>query len=236
MKRKNGPTHHQPLSWLSVILGGVLLFLSAQVISAQLFFNGGAQRRTKALANAKSIAGGLLAFKLEMGAYPCDATRKVMEEDGIKKLPVGKSANAYLAQLSVSEDIDSEKAFHTPEKGFKKGDDDTKTSKTLLAPGENGFAYIMNKGGKPLTDTRAFTPIILATIGKKGEGEPVFNADIYDGKYVMARVDGSAGTGDLNEKGHLRSPGRESFFQSGRDSLFGEDIPEITYPLRPAKK
>ena len=236
MKRKNGSTHHQPLSWLSVILGGVLLFLSAQVISAQLFFNGGAQRRTKALANAKSIAGGLLAFKLEMGAYPCDATRKVMEEDGIKKLPVGKSANAYLAQLIVSEDIDSEKAFHTPEKGFKKGDDDTKTSKTLLAPGENGFAYIMNKGGKPLTDTRAFTPIILATIGKKGEGEPVFNADIYDGKYVMARVDGSAGTGDLNEKGHLRSPGRESFFQSGRDSLFGEDIPEITYPLRPAKK
>ena len=236
MKRKNGSTHHQPLSWLSVILGGVLLFLSAQVISAQLFFNGGAQRRTKALANAKSIAGGLLAFKSEMGAYPCDATRKVMEEDGIKKLPVGKSANAYLAQLIVSEDIDSEKAFHTPEKGFKKGDDDTKTSKTLLAPGENGFAYIMNKGGKPLTDTRAFTPIILATIGKKGEGEPVFNADIYDGKYVMARVDGSAGTGDLNEKGHLRSPGRESFFQSGRDSLFGEDIPEITYPLRPAKK
>ncbi|MDB4369989.1 hypothetical protein N9Z23_01735 [Akkermansiaceae bacterium] len=236
MKRKNSPSHHHPLSWPSVILGGVLLFLSAQVISAQLFFNGGAQRRTKALANAKLIAGGLLVFKSEMGAYPCDATRKVMEEDGIKNLPVGKSANAYLAQLISSEAIDSEKAFHTPEKGFKKGDDDTKTSKTLLAPGENGFAYIMAKGGKPLTDTRAFTPIILATIGRKGEGEPVFNADIYGGKFVMARVDGSAGTGDLNEKGHLRSSGRDSFFQTGRDSLFGVDIPELAYPLRPAKK
>lgn len=236
MKRKNSPTHHQPLSWPSVILGGVLLFLSAQVISAQLFFNGGAQRRTKALANAKSIAGGLLMFKSDKGAYPCDATRRLMEDDGIKNLPAGKSANAYFAQLIASEALDTEKVFFTPEKGFRLGDDDMKTSKTLLAPGENGFAYIMARGGKPLTDTRAFTPIILATIGRKGEGEPVFNADIYGGKFVMARVDGSAGTGDLNEKGHLRSPGRESFFQTGRDSLFGEDIPEIAYPLRPAKK
>lgn len=134
MKRKNSPTHHQPLSWPSVILGGVLLFLSAQVISAQLFFNGGAQRRTKALANAKSIAGGLLMFKSDKGAYPCDATRRLMEDDGIKNLPAGKSANAYFAQLIASEALDTEKVFFTPEKGFRLGDDDMKTSKPSSHP------------------------------------------------------------------------------------------------------
>ncbi len=159
-----------------------------------------------------------------------------MEKDGTENLPAGKSANAYLAQLVASEIIGTEAAFFTPEKGFKKGDDDTKTSKTLLAPGENGFAYVMAKGGKPLTDVSSFTPLILASIGKKGEGEPVFNADIYNGSFIKANADGSATIGKIDEKGHLISPGRKSFFQTGRDSLFGKDIPEIAYPLRPAKK
>ncbi|MDB2673874.1 hypothetical protein N9Y81_02870 [Akkermansiaceae bacterium] len=236
MKHKNFSSHHQSLSWPSIILGTLLLFLSAEMISAKFFFNGGATRRTKALSNAKSIAGGLLVFKSDMGAYPCDATRKAMEEDGIKNLPAGKSANAYFAQLIASETLDTEKVFFTSEKGFKTGDDDTKTSKTLLAPGENGFAYILRKDGSALRDVKSDTPLVLATVGEKREGEPVFNADIYDGKVVVADVDGSATMLKINEKGHIISPGRKSLFQTGRDSLFGQDSPKVAYPLRPVKK
>lgn len=188
------------------------------------------------MSNAKSIAGGLLVFKSDMGSYPCDATRKLMEEDGIKNLPAGKSANAYFAQLIASESLDTEKVFFTPEKGFKLGDDDMKTSKTLLSPGENGFAYTMRKDGSALRDVKSYTPLVLATLGEEGDGEPVFNADIYDGKVVVAHVDGSATLRKINEKGHIISPGRKNFFQTGRDSLFGQDSPKVVYPLRPAKK
>ena len=126
-------------------------------------------------------------FKLKIRTYPCDASREILENLGTKNLPAGKRANVYLAQLIASESLDPEKTFYTPEKSFKQVDDDMKTPKVLLAPGENGFASIMAKGGKPLTDIKSFMPLILATIGKKGEGEPVFNADIYGGKFVMAR-------------------------------------------------
>ena len=54
--------------------------------------------RTKALANSKSVVGGLLSFKSDKGAYPCRSTRELLEDEGIDFLPPGNDANAYLAQ------------------------------------------------------------------------------------------------------------------------------------------
>jgi len=70
--------------------------------------------RTKTLANAKSVVAGLLIFKSDNGVYPCDATRKILENDGIDFLPLGKDANAYLAQLVATNTINSEKSFFVP--------------------------------------------------------------------------------------------------------------------------
>ena len=41
--------------------------------------------RTEALNNAKALAGGLVAFKTEMGRYPCDATGEAPNQIDLSK-------------------------------------------------------------------------------------------------------------------------------------------------------
>ncbi len=242
-------TLHKGLGWPGILFG-LLVFVAAILVFVPLFFRtspGG--DRTKALANAKSIVGGLLSFKSDYRVYPCDATRKKMEGDSDQPsphdplsllstdvLPPGTSANAYLAQLIASDHVDTEKIFYAPGViGAKEGDNIVGSSDKLLEPGENCFAYIMAKGGDPLTDTRAYTPLVLAPMKAKGELEPIFDPGPYSDKFVMGLVDGSAIAGDIDENGKAVSKGRESFFQAGRDSLFGNDTPVVKYPLFPKR-
>jgi prepilin-type N-terminal cleavage/methylation domain-containing protein len=186
--------------------------------------------RTKALANSKSLVGGLLIFKGDKGAYPCDATREILESDGVDFLPPGKDANAYLAQLVATNTIDSEKSFFAPGVlGAKEGDDIKGTSDKLLERGENCFAYIMAEDGAPLTDTSSFTPLVMAPIKAGGEN-PTFDPGPYGDKFVYGLVDGSSVAGDIGEDNRAKSKGRESFFQTGRDSLFGSDKPVVKLP------
>jgi len=107
-------SHQKGFSWPQV-----LFFLLVAVILIGLLVPMGFHRRhegdrTKTLANAKSVVAGLLIFKSDNGVYPCDATRKILENDGIDFLPLGKDANAYLAQLVATNTINSEKSFFVP--------------------------------------------------------------------------------------------------------------------------
>ena len=187
--------------------------------------------RIKALANSKSVAAALMSFKQDKGAYPCEGTREILEGDGIDFLPPGKDANAYLAQLVASNTIDSETAFFAPGGvvGAKEGDNIKGSPEKLLERGENGFAYIMAEDERPLTDTKSFTPLIMAPIKQGGES-PTFDSGPYDGKYVMGLADGSSKAGEINEDGTAKSEGRETFFQTGRDSLFGSDKTDVKLP------
>ncbi|MDB2673870.1 hypothetical protein N9Y81_02850 [Akkermansiaceae bacterium] len=240
-------TLHKGLGWPGILFG-LLVFVAAILVFVPLFLRtspGG--DRTKALANAKSIVGGLLSFKSDYGVYPCDATRKKMEGDpdqpsphdplsllSTDVLPPGTSANAYLAQLIASDHVDTEKIFYAPGViGAKEGDNIVGSSDKLLEPGENCFAYIMAKGGDPLTDTRAYTPLVLAPVKARGESEPIFDGGPYSDKFVMGLVDGSARTGEISKDGKALLKDGTSLFQTGPDSLFGKDTPVVKYPLFP---
>ena len=221
-------------SWLSVLLVVFILVGIIGLVPAQFLRAAKANARSKALANSKTIVGGLLIFKSERGTYPCDQSRKLLEkEEGIDFLPKGKSANAYLAQLIAIDTIDSEKAFYAPgTEGMREGDNKKDTAKTLLAPGENSFAYIMAPKGEALTDISSRTPLIVAPVKHPGI-VPIFDAKAYGGIFVRGNVDGSAQTGKLNDHGNALSKGRIHFFQTGKDSLFGTDFPIVTFPLKP---
>ena len=238
---------HKGLSWPAV-LSGVVVFTAALIVVTPLILRAqGPGDRTKALANAKSIVGGLLSFKSDYRVYPCDATRKKMEGDSDQPsphdplsllstdvLPPGTSANAYLAQLIASDHVDTEKIFYAPGViGAKEGDNIVGSSDKLLEQGENCFAYVMAPDGKPLTDTRAYTPLVLAPVKARGESEPIFDGGPYSDKFVMGLVDGSAIAGDIDKNGKAVSKGRKFFFQTGPDSLFGKDTPVVKYPLFP---
>ena len=169
---------------------------------------------------------------MDKKVYPCDATRELLETNGIDFLPAGKSSNAYLAQLIVTKSLDTKKVFYTPGfKGCHEGDNEIKTSKNLLSAGENGFTYIMTKNGAPLTDTWSSTPLIFAGVKHPGI-VPIFDRRVYEGKYVAGFVDGSAALGDLDENGNALSEGKIHAFQTGKDSLFGTDFPIPAFPLR----
>jgi hypothetical protein len=184
------------------------------------------------LAQSKPVAEGLLSFKMEQGSFPCQATRKLLEDDGIDFLPSGTSADGYIAQLVATDNIDSEKIFTLPGLFPPKMRDCLRYTGSLLDPGENSFAYIMAPDEKPLTYSKNDTPIILVAIAEEGQKEPIFNHRIYGNKFVVGLVDGSSTAGDLDENGHAVSEARESFFQTGPDSLFGKDTPVLKYPLR----
>lgn len=185
--------------------------------------------RTEAANNAKALAGGLNSFRQEKGSYPCQSTRELLVDDGVDNLPEGTDANAYLAQLIVTDIIDSEQYFFAPGvRGTAKGDDIKKPGE-LLKRGENGFAYIMTEDELPLGGDISITPIVIAPLKQSGEN-PTFDDSPYDGKFVYGAIDGSSKTGEISDKGIAKSKGRESLFEQGRDSLFGSDVPVIKAP------
>jgi hypothetical protein len=222
--------HQKGITWLEVIILLLVIFVLVGLFIPHGFLRAAkAGARTEALNNAKAIAGGLVAFKNDKGAYPCAFTRTALEKEGFSHLPNGTDANAYFAQLIVTDIIDDEGVFNAAKSGSRKGDNIKDTSTTLLSPGENGFAYIMAPNEKPLTDVTSNTPLVLAPIREAGK-VPTFDPEAYKGKGVYGAVDGSGKVFMIDENGHASSKGRRDFFANGPDSLFGNDVPIIKLP------
>ena len=225
-------THRQGFGWPHIffvlVLGIVLFGISTPLVLRE----SKAGARTEALNNAKAIAGGLVVFKSDRGAYPCAHTRKQLEEKGIHRLTKRDDANAYLAQLIVSDIIDDEGVFYALKTGAIKGNNNIKTAKDILSKGENAFAYVMALNQQPLTDVSSLTPLIIAPIKQGDAKAPLFDPNPYAGKYVYGAVDGSGKIGDITPTGQALSKSHSHLLESGTpDSLFGSDTPIIKYPL-----
>lgn len=189
-----------------------------------------AGNRTKALSGCKILAGGLISFRSEYGHFPCDLTREALKKEGLKNIPAGNDANAYLSQLIATDIIDSESIFHCKAgKGFHKGDDEKDTPHKILAPGENSYAYVMTQGGNSLRPITSITPIVIAPIVTGGT-TPTFNPDLYEEYFVFASVAGSGHQGKIDADGHAILKGRGHIFQTGPDSLFGQQVLDVKLP------
>ena len=220
------------MGWKGWLFLGVITLVLLGLIKPILQNAQIAGRRVGALSNCKAIAGGLVTFKTDLGHYPCPATREILIKKGATNLSNGTDANAYLAQLIVTEVIDSETYFHCEAgKGYHKGDDLTATPTQLLAPGENSYAYIMAQGEKPLTPTESITPLVITPI-TSGGSNPTFDPDLFGSYYVYASADGSGNQGRISPTGQALSKGRTSLFQTRQDSLFGDQIPDVKIPTR----
>lgn len=219
------------LSWKQVLFGllvAIVLVIILIPVYLRSVYQGGI---TTAGSNTKAIAGALNLFKQEYGSYPDQRTRKLLVRDGNYDLSESDDANAYLAQLIVSGFAESETEFFVPGvEGFVEGDDE-KSAGRLLAKGENGFAYIMTEGGGSLAGQHSLTPLVI-TPATQGGQTPLFDPEPFDGKYVYGAVDGSSKLGEIGEGGIAKSKGRSSLFETGRNSLFGLEIPVVKMPLR----
>ena len=218
-------------NWKALLLLALILFVLAGIIRPQFEKAQIAGKRAKALSHSKAIAGGLITFKTDFGQYPCDATRDLLLKKGMAQLPLGSDANAYLAQLIVTDIIDSEARFYARKmQHMFKGDNNISNAKEILSKGENGFAYIIAQNNKPLTDVKSITPLIIAPILTAGEN-PTFDPLPYQGYYVYGAVDGSGKQGKISPTGQALSKDRTHLFQTGPNSLFGSEIPVVKPPL-----
>jgi len=225
-----GYSHQKGFSWLHILFAlvlAVILFLIFVPLNSSRSHLGA---RTEALNNAKAIAGGLTAFKAEYGAYPSPETRKLLEEKGYYRFTDRDDANAYLAQLIVTDIIDDETVFYASKAGAIKGDNNITKAEDILSKGENAFAYLMTLNQKPLTDVSTHTPLVIAPLKFIGT-IPTFDPEPFQGKYVYGAVDGSGKVGEIGDDGRALSEGRTHLFQTGPDSLFGDKIPVIKLPF-----
>jgi hypothetical protein len=234
-----GSSQQKGFGWPHVLFA-ILLFVVIGIIFTPIVLRESHLGDREVLNNAKAIASGLAAFREEYGTYPCAETREVLhkadkpileysyDESWIRE---ADDANAYLAQLIVTDIIDDEVVFYASGvKGAIKGDTIKGTADTLLSIGKNSFIYLMVKDQKPLTDISSMPPLVMAPIKAKGE-IPVFDPGPYADKYIYGAVDGSGKVGDIDQNGRAKSKGRTNLFQTGPDSLFGDQVPVVKYPL-----
>jgi len=151
---------------------------------------------TEATSNAKQVFYLLVEFDQDFGEFPGDTSAT----DPELSLYHGNYSNDYLGQLIAGGYTQSEEIFYAPHglPNIRKPDNDTSTRAKTLEEGECGFAYVKNLNSKAPSET----PILLAPM--YGDGFKL-NTDIYKGKAVVLRIDGSVKQFRLDKNRHATS-------------------------------
>ncbi|MDA7882233.1 type II secretion system GspH family protein [Akkermansiaceae bacterium] len=189
--------------------------------------------KAKTINNAKQIGIAMTEFDSQYGEFPSDETRQLLEDEG-SEVPIGNTANDYLAQLLISKILDSEKVFYAKGvRGVREGDDVFNTRDKALEKSENGFGYIMLNDGTALSQSYGSSaiPVICAPL-KSGGIDPVFDAGAYNNEYVYLKLDSSVGTGKVNEAGKalLKGQGKTTIMTTGEDTIWGSTDQPIVRP------
>lgn len=191
-----------------------------------------AAAKAQATNNAKEIGTALLGFVEQYGGYPSESTREQLVGEGAEAVPEGNDANSYLGQLLASGAVDSEKIFYVKGvKGSVEGDNIFSSPEKLLAQGENGFGYVMIEGDEPLHSPGSTVPLIVAPLSKGG-ADPVFDPKPFADQYIYLTPDGAVSGGKISKEGIpiAKGRGKAGLFGAGKDSLFGEDVPDVKEP------
>ena len=182
----------------------------------------GLNNKAKAITNAKQSYLAMRAFHSQYGEFPSDVTRNLLEDEG-EEVPIGDSANDYLAQLLISKFLDSEKSFYTKGvKGAREGDDVFNTRDRILEKGENGFAYIKNKSQ---TSAPSRLPLLLAPMTGKGLK---FDPKPFGGEAVVLHIDGSVKCYPIDGNGDIVMPDGRGFWARWVTGGFNED--DLVFP------
>lgn len=191
-----------------------------------------AAAKAQATSNAKEIGSALINFIDMYGGYPSESTKQQLIDEGLEVVPDGNDSNSYLGQLIAAGSVDSEKIFYVKGvKGSKDGDNIWSTPEKMLSEGENGFGYVMLEGDEPLSSPGSIVPIVVAPL-KSGGADPVFDEGPFNKQYIYLTPDGAVTGGKIGPNGKPISPGRGAggLFGAGKDSIFGDDVPDVKAP------
>lgn len=226
-------SYSRGLSWPVLLFVVVLVFILVGLLWHPFFFSRtGRGYLTAATKNAGTLATALLEFRRQYDSYPDQETREMLLDSGGAYLTPDDDANAYLSQLIFTDLIDTRDVFYiTNSNGFHKSEREVTSQSYLLAPGENGFAYVMAEGGKSLAGMDVSIPVIVAPVSRGGR-DPRFDPEVYNGHFVYGRVDGSVRQGKIADDGTPIPIDGVPLFQSGPGTVWGDQIPVVKMPLK----
>ncbi len=221
MKKSNQKSN--PAIHLGMVLLGILVVVALAVISTPVILKSEKYAdMTQATSNAKQVFYQMVDFDQDYGEFPGDATAVLHSGKG--RAPgvnlssfKGKHSNDYMGQLIAAGYVKEESLFVAPweKNAGRKADNSISPRERILEAGECNFSYIKNQS----TANNSGRPILLAPM--TGEGF-TFNPDVYRGKAVVLRIDGSVRSFLIDNKSHLaKIGGGKTMFEGGQDTVWG---------------
>jgi len=190
--------------------------------------------RAEATNNLKQLGLALFSFEEQYGTFP---SRQIYQDNSnqFKNGTGGDTANDLLGMLLAGGFSDSEEIFFAKggSRSSKKPDNVFNTPAKLLEPGECGFGYVMLQGDMAMSTTSNNSGCALAVAPLKpnsGGSNPEFNNRPYDGKAVYLRIDQAVKQNRIDDSGKVGIPGNRTLFDTGPDSVWDTDNPDVKAP------
>lgn len=215
--------------WIALLIGlGLLAWLMIPPMVHGLRVGNERARLSMAVSNGKQIKLIMDSFAMDHnGEYPNarTASKHGLASDG--------SSNALFRQLIAGGHTHSENVFWI--KGHplcNQGSPDDVTTidgafapDETLQPGDNGWAYVMNQA----QTENPSRPLLLVSPSK--ESELLFDLELWNKKWPVVRIDGSAKPERLNPEGRLMD-GDNKKLLTAESEVWGEGVKEveIAYP------
>jgi len=181
---------------------------------------------TEATSNARQIGLALFEFETEFGSYPDAATGTVAILGDVPFQPSATITNAEDAfrQLFVAGITQSEDMFFAKIDGAVKPDGNFSSATVCLAPGENGFSYVMKDASDALsTGGNPSRPLVVTPLLSGGNGaSAVFGTNPFDGKAIYLKIDNSVSQARITE-GSTAGEGTTTIFTTGTTGIFDAD-------------
>lgn len=177
--------------------------------------------QTETINNARQIGIALFEFQTEYGSGPNESTADVVAKNTDTVKEAGSSSNALFRQLVRSGIAQSENIFYAKMSGTHRPDGNVAGAQ-CLAPGECGFAYVVNRDLKG----KAIGPLVMAPLIP---GTDRFDPKPYDGKAIIISIDNSVKSMAIDRKtGHVMVGGKNILDPS--HPVWGGNPPVIAYP------
>ena len=191
---------------------------------------------TQSLSNARIIGMALAEFDTDYGRFPDDRTAvEVASRTRSNLAPSGTTANDHLRQLLAADIINTETAFYVRTAYTRQPDNIFNTPQSALAPGENGFGYILNGDTDISTSgTNPSIPILCAPLAfdSTSVSPTRFDAQYTDGFIILLRIDMAATSHRIDPStGDLLLDGKP-WLATGGDTPWGSEItPRVATPI-----